>query len=104
MQNKLKGQGTGSLNLLISATIVLLVVGVVIAFSLVFLSQANVSIAAMSGNTDAAQSAITSTISAIAQIPTWLPLVVLAIIMVVVLGLVLYIGFMVSRMQGGGYQ
>jgi len=107
MKFNLKGQNVGGMNpmnILIGAVIGLLVVGVVIAFALVFLSQANESLSAMDGNTDDAQAAITATTEAISDVPGWLPLIVLAFIMVVVLGLVSVVAFIAWRMQGSGGQ
>ena len=102
---KFKGQAANPLGILVGASIGLLVVGIIIAFALTFLSQTNATLAGMSGtNTTEAQAAVTSTMGAIGTLPGWLPMIVLAFVMVVVLGLVVGIVAYVSRIQGGGVQ
>jgi len=106
----LKGQASfGGLNpqaILVGMAIMVLIVVVVVAFGLVFLANFSGQLATIgttSGvNVDAAQAAITTGNAALAGIPGWLPLVILAFILLVILGLIALVAVVASSMQRGG--
>ena len=97
----------GQLNpqaILIATAIMVLIVVIVIAFGAVFLANFSgqlVSIGATSGaNTDAAQAAITTGQTALGSIPGWLPLVILAFILLTVLALIALIASVGGMLSG----
>lgn len=106
---KFLGQMIGGLNpqsLLIGMAIMVLIVVIVVAFGLVFLANFSAqltTIGTASGvNVDAAQDAVTTGTSALGSIPGWLPLVILAFILLVILGLIALVAVVASSMQRGG--
>jgi hypothetical protein len=99
----------GGLNpqaILIGMAIMVLIVVIVVAFGLVFLANFSAQLttigAASSVNVDAAQAAVTTGSTALGSIPGWLPLVILAFILLVILGLIALVAVVASSMQRSG--
>lgn len=89
MYPKKKAASKGVLNQLAGLVISLVVVGIVlvIGFSIMATMQGTLTVGT------AAYNATTQTISGMAQIPTWIPIIVVAVIGAVILGIVyLYMG------------
>lgn len=97
--------GLNPQSILVGMTIMVLLVVVIIAFASLFLSQFSYQLTQLSGiNTTAAQSAITQGQSSINTIPGWLPIIILAFILLVVLGIIAVVALVAWRMQGGAQQ
>jgi len=107
---KFLGQASfGGLNpqaILIGMAIMVLIVVIVVAFGLVFLANFDAqltTIGAASGvNVVSAQAAVATGSTALGSIPGWLPLVILAFILLVILGLIALVAVVASSMQRGG--
>jgi heme/copper-type cytochrome/quinol oxidase subunit 4 len=105
-----KGQASfGGLNpqaILIGMAIMVLIVVIVVAFGLVFLANFDAqltTIGTASGvNVEGAQTAVATGSTALGSIPGWLPLVILAFILLVILGLIALVAVVASSMQRGG--
>lgn len=93
--------GLNPQSILIGMTIMVLLVVVIIAFASLFLSQFTYQLTQLTGvNTTAAQAAITSGQTSINTIPGWLPIIILAFILLVVLGIIAVVAVVAWRMQG----
>jgi uncharacterized membrane protein YjjP (DUF1212 family) len=92
MENKkMKGQAN-IFGVFIGGSILLLIVGMVLAFTYIFLAQTDAVLGDMNSSTvdtDKARSALTDVTDAVDLFPQWLTLVVLGMIIVGLLGLVI---------------
>jgi uncharacterized membrane-anchored protein len=83
-----------------------LIVVIVVAFGFVFLANFSGQLTTIGNttgvNVTAAQTAITTGTSALGSIPGWLPLVILAFILLVILGLIALVAVVASSMQRTG--
>lgn len=97
--------GLNPQSILVGMVIMVLLVVVIIAFASLFLAQFTAQLAALTGvNTDAAQAAIAQGQTSINTIPGWLPIIILAFILLVVLGIIAVVALVAWRMQGGASQ
>lgn len=99
--------GLNPQSILIGMTIMVLLVVVIIAFASLFLAQfsSQLSVLGNSGtNVNGALATIASGQSAINGIPGWLPIIILAFILLVVLGIIAVVAMVAWRMQGGAQQ
>lgn len=103
-----KGQISGWGGTLIVGTIVLFIVGILLAFLFLFLAQTQTIVLNFSGgNTSApAYTSVGQVITAMQVFPQWLQLIALAVVLVVVLSLILGIAvlamYFTGRIGGGG--